>query len=454
MGAFRRRQPQTGAHPDGSSHLTAVKWVICAIAAIGFAFDTYEVVVMSLVVEPALTQLGHLQPGSPAFNQWVGLLFHVPAAAGGIFGLLGGYLADRLGRRRVLVWSILLYALSAVAAGYSTSLAMLLALRCTAMIGVSVEFVAAVAWLAELFPVPKQRESVLGYTQAFSVLGGLMVTGAYYLAVTYGSRLPLVAGVHQAWRYALIFGIVPAVPLLVVRPFLPESRIWQEERSKGILRRPSLAELFQPAYRKTTLLTTLMAACSFAAAYGAIHHIPRMVPHLPQVLHLAKPQQQQAVSRVHLFDDLGNVAGRLLFAFLVVRISGQRRLLRCFLLPGLLVFPFMFLFAAKYDLTLLEYSDAIGVAVTVAQFSFWGNYLPRVFPTHLRATGESFAANVGGRAIGSSAALLVTQLATLVPGTDNAARLANAAACVALLVYLVSLVATFWLPEPTRELPA
>ena len=64
---------------------------------------------------------------------------------------------------------------------------MLLVLRCLTFIGVCVEFVAAVAWLAELFPDPRQRESVLGYTQAFSSIGGLLVTGAYYLAVTYGA---------------------------------------------------------------------------------------------------------------------------------------------------------------------------------------------------------------------------------------------------------------------------
>ena len=78
----------------------------------------------------------------------------MPAFAGGIFGLLGGYLTDRLGRRRVLTWSILLYAFSAFAAGYSTSIEMLLILRCTTFVGVCVEFVAAVAWLAELFPDP------------------------------------------------------------------------------------------------------------------------------------------------------------------------------------------------------------------------------------------------------------------------------------------------------------
>ena len=112
----------------------------------------------------------------------------MPALAGGVFGLLGGYLTDRFGRRRVLVWSILLYAFSALAAGFATSLPMLLFFRCTTFIGVCVEFVAAVAWLAELFPEPKRREAVLGYTQAFSSLGGLLVTGAYYLARTYGRR--------------------------------------------------------------------------------------------------------------------------------------------------------------------------------------------------------------------------------------------------------------------------
>ena len=84
----------------------------------------------------------------------------MPAIAGGIFGLLGGYLTDIFGRRRVLVWSILLYAVSGFAAGYSTTVYQLLFWRCCMFVGVCVEFVAAVAWLAELFANPKQREAV------------------------------------------------------------------------------------------------------------------------------------------------------------------------------------------------------------------------------------------------------------------------------------------------------
>src|SRR5215472_6083376 len=131
-----------------TSRLTGVQWAICFVASLGFAFDTYHLLVLPLIVRPALLEIGKLRPGTPEFNYWVGLLFYLPAVTGGIFGLLGGYLTDRLGRRRILVWSILLYALSAVGAGYATSLEMLLFLRCTTLIGVCLEFVAAVACLA------------------------------------------------------------------------------------------------------------------------------------------------------------------------------------------------------------------------------------------------------------------------------------------------------------------
>ncbi|HVQ29755.1 MAG TPA: MFS transporter, partial [Vicinamibacteria bacterium] len=163
--------------PPRRRPLTTVEWLICGVAALGFAFDTYELLMLPLIVRPALLDLLGAKPGSPEFNQWVGYLFYVPALGGGLFGLLGGYLTDLLGRRRVLVWSILLYAFSAMAAGYATTAGWLLFFRCTTFIGVCVEFVAAVAWLAEMFPDAKRREGVLGYTQAFSSIGGVLVTG-------------------------------------------------------------------------------------------------------------------------------------------------------------------------------------------------------------------------------------------------------------------------------------
>src|SRR5216683_1082360 len=160
-----------------AARLTPLQWLIAVIAAIGFAFDSYVLLMLPLIVRPALSELLRVPPASPAINNWVGILFYVPAVAGGIFGLLGGYLTDLFGRRRVLVWSILLYALSALASGYVTSVEWLLVWRCGTFVGVCVEFVAAVAWLSELFQNPKQREAIVGYTQAFGSIGGVLVTG-------------------------------------------------------------------------------------------------------------------------------------------------------------------------------------------------------------------------------------------------------------------------------------
>src|SRR5437867_6242615 len=365
-----------------AARLTPLQWLIAIIAAIGFAFDSYVLLVLPLIVRPALIELLHVPANSPAINDWVGIIFYVPAVAGGIFGLLGGYLTDLLGRRRVLVWSILLYAFSACAAGFATSLPLLLFLRCTTWIGTCVEQVAAIAWLAELFANPKQRQSVLGYTQVAFGFGGMMVTAAYYLAVTYGEHFPAIYGAHEPWRYTLLSGLIPAIPLVLVRPFLPESPIWGEKKARGTLKRTSVKELFRPALRKTTLWVTLMMACSFALPFGALQHTPRIIPGLVSAQKLAPRQVEQTVSRVYMVQELGSLAGRLAFAFVVVYFVKQRKLLRVFVTPASIVFSGVFLYAASHSLTLLIPSIFCAQALFNRVMSFWGTYLPRIEPTH------------------------------------------------------------------------
>src|SRR5580658_7191523 len=261
----------------------AVKWTICVVAAIGFLFDIYSVLVGPLILQPAMLELSGLRPGTPAYVDWAANLFWVPPLCGGFFGLIGGYLTDLFGRRRILVWTIVLYTISAFAAGYAASLPSLLFWRTMSFIGVCVEFVAAVAWLAELFPAPKTREAVLGWTQAFSSLGGVAVSGANYLANHYALSLPEIYGGHAAWRYTLISAVLPAIPLMIIRPFLPESPEWQRQREAGTLKRPSVVELFAPAYRNTTVITALLFACAYGAAFGAIQQAPQITPGLPEV---------------------------------------------------------------------------------------------------------------------------------------------------------------------------
>ena len=430
--------------------LTPLQWLVCIIASIGFAFDIYELLMLPLIVGPALLELVNAKPGTPEFNEWVGLLFWIPAIVGGAFGLLGGYLTDRLGRRRVLVWSILIYAFSAFAAGFSTSIWQLLFFRCTTFIGVCVEFVAAVAWLAELFPNPKQREKVLGYTQAFSSVGGLLVTAVFVWLARIASSLPEIQGGHEVWRYTLISGVVPAIPLIVIRPFLPESPTWEAAHKAGTLKRPSFAAIFSPELRKVTIVTTIMFALAYGAAFGAIQHMPRIVPGLAEVANLQRPAQQAISGAVQWWQEIGGLAGRFALAALVLAIVSRRWLLRVFQIPGLFVVPFVFWMAPASDVQTLKIGMFFAGLFTVAQFSFWGNYLPRMYPTHLRGTGESFAANVGGRMLGTSFAYVTTTLASNMSGAPHV-QLAMAAAAVAAFVYVGGLAMSFALPEPKGE---
>src|ERR1051325_11183634 len=101
---------------------TGTEWLVLIVAAIGFLFDTYELLLLPLIAAPAIAEILQVPPNNPLVTDWVGRLLWMAALSGGIFGLIGGWLTDRLGRKTVLALSIALYALSPVAAAFSTSL--------------------------------------------------------------------------------------------------------------------------------------------------------------------------------------------------------------------------------------------------------------------------------------------------------------------------------------------
>ncbi|HMP02067.1 MAG TPA: MFS transporter [Gemmatales bacterium] len=494
--------------------LSVVDWLIVSLAALGFAFDIYELLMLQFVLRPAVVELVGVDLGHPDFNYWRQMLFFLPMLMGGFFGLVGGYLTDYLGRRRMLTFSILLYAFSAFFAGFSTNIYQLLVWRSLTLVGVCIEFVAAVAWLAELFPNPRQREQVLGYTQAFSSVGGLLAAAVFGILVSVAATLPAVqipvilqglvgtiseAGSHAPWRYMLMSGVVPALPLILIRPFLPESPTWLKKKQEGTLRRPSVLQLFSPELRRTTIVTTLMVACGYGVALGCIQQVPQMLsatdpetkqriygmPEVGQSVQDAQAELAARIAEVEKSDrpaadkerelnrlrtqlratpqlvpqglsstagkiqEAGGLAGRFMLAYLAVIVTTRRRLHWCFVMPGLIVAPLAFAYGATTSLNLLYIGIFLVGFFTVAQFSFWGNYLPLVYPLHLRGTGESFAANVGGRILGTSAVMGTTFIEGLMPlDLPPTTRLAYAAAIVAGTLYILNFMLSFFLPEP------
>jgi hypothetical protein len=283
-------------------------------------------------------------------------------------------------------------------------------------------------------------------------------------------------------------GIIPAIPLILIRPFLPESPKWAAKKSAGTLRRPSIAALFAPELRRTTIITTIMFACSYGVAFGALHQMPQIVPGIDAVKarvaketeKLAKPAaeqlagkiRQESVANYSKAQETGGLFGRFALAMVVGYFVTRRPLLRTFLLPALIVTPLVFWAFSRlhenvywsYDMSWLPGFHHVSISMlglgifaagffTTAQFSFWGNYLPHAYPTHLRGTGESFAANIGGRMLGTPFAWVTQHLAlySFVPGATPAAKVAIVAAGVALVLSAINLVLSFFLPEQVER---
>jgi MFS family permease len=465
-----------------------VRALVITVAVIGFLFDTYELLMLPVIGAQALSDLtGVNDLTHPRVREWIGTLLWLSALCGGIAGLFGGWMIDRFGRKRIMVVSVLLYSCSPLCAAFSTELWQFVLFRCTTFIGVCVEMVAAVTWLAELFPEKRSRERAIAWSLAAASLGGLLVTmvDKWLGQAAAAGDLPAIPtwtgeASHAGWRYTLISGLIPGAAILLLMPFVPESKVWSEKKAAGTLKRPSFAELFSPALVRTTLVTTVLSACGYAAAFGALQVTPSQVilarseiaepraegqkilankeatpaekKEAGGLMKKAREAQENRKSSIQFWQEVGGLCGRILLALFVTLIPA-RRLIRLFLIPGILLFPLTYwpdTGIIKGDFTIFCIAIFFCGLLTVAQFSFLSEYLPKVFPVHLRGTGGSFATNVGGRMIGTMAAWLNTAvLAKDMGGTPI--DVAKAAAIIGGGVYLIALVASLFLPEPQSE---
>jgi MFS family permease len=530
------------AVPSVLSPLT--RTLVLAVAAIGFLFDTYELLMFPVIGADAVAELVHVpQPPTPPdpkwekpnigamaelglaqvsvpikkgtltesdeVKNWAGRMLWIAALCGGIFGLLGGWLVDRLGRKTVMIGSIIIYSFSPVAASFSTELWQLVLFRCTTFIGVCVEMVAAVTWLAELFADKRTRELAIGWTLACASLGGIFVTEVYNAIVASGQHggLPTeLFGIkfpeghdpnNLAWRYTLLTGLIPGALILLLMPFVPESQVWAEKKLAGTLRRPSFGELFAPDLIRTTLVTATLSACAYAAAFGALQMTPiQIAPGLPDInekraaleqektkladrqklLKGQSPEDAKAGQKqvddlkakvggmqkdlgqeikarrgnIQRWQELGGLTGRILFAALLTLLP-SRLLLRLFLVPGIVLFPVTYLVLRGGDYNLFAAAIFGCGLLTVAQMSYMSEYLPKVFPVHLRGTGAGFATNVGARMLGTMAATLNTEWLSGFFDGPNPVKVATAAAIIGGSAFLLAFVMSFLLPPPRSE---
>ena len=346
----------------------------------------------------------------------------------------------------------------------------------------------------------------MGITLAFASVGGVFVTMVSSWMNSHSAGLPhiglptaLGSDVPSTWRYLLMTGILPAIPIALLLPFVPESKVWKDKKASGALKRPSLSALFAPELRRITLVTAGLSACAYGIAFGALQvTVARVTPGLPELRADAKalaplrnagvalneklngmeandPARKELLgeikanfiqqkpyndtikamaSTVQFHQEIGGLIGRILLAVLLVVGLSRVALLKVFQIPALIALPATYFYFFEQGGTAFMWAYGLCGLLTVAQFSYFGEYLPKVFPMHLRGTGGSFATNVGGRMIGTSMAFVTTNLVSpMLAGSGPLLpmHVAKAAGIVASVIVVISFILGFLLPEPKAE---
>ena len=357
--------------------LSGYQYLVLATAWLGWIFDSMDATIYSLVMTPALKEL--LGPGvNPERIGWYGgIIFAVFLLGWALGGVLFGILADRIGRARTLVITILIYAVFTGLAGFSHTWWQLALFRFVTALGIGGEWAAGATLVAEVWP-----ES-------------LRVRGAGLLQSAWGAGYFLGAGVYlllsaQSWRVMFFVGIVPAVVAVFARLKVHEPEKWTAAHRSE--QRPRLAELFTPALRRGTLVGSALAFVAVFGLWGATNWTPALITELLRPRHLPPERIARMVSYAVMSLNVGAIVGYLSFAPMAER-WGRRPAFFAMLLGSAVMLPATFLLPASYTHVLLLlpllgfFSNGI--------FSGFPVYLPEIFPTRIRATGAGFCFNVG-----------------------------------------------------------
>jgi MFS family permease len=385
--------------------ITGYQWLVLVIACLGWIFDVFEGQIFAVFKTPALADLLGVSEQDPLVD-WFGNVgfasFLIGGAAG---GLLFGVLADRFGRRQMMVWSILTYSIFSGLHYFAQNPWHIVMLRFLVAMGVAGEWAIAASLVAEVFP-KKARAAAGGIFHASSVIGAALGAGMGVYMVK-----------ASDWRWAFVIGVLPALLVVWVLVSIKESEKWQtatggsQDESKPKQKGGSLRELLGVAQWRNRALIGLGLASVGLGTYWAIYAWgPELVR---EVLQGQVPDEEarSAASFVYLIMNItGGFAGLLLFAPITM-LTNRRIAFAFYHIGALVVVPITFLGASTYNQTLLLLP--VTAFFVVGMHAGYAIYFPELFPTRLRATGASFCFNVG-RFVSAIMLLLRGQLRDLI----------------------------------------
>ncbi len=402
------------------------QFLVLAAAFLGWMFDGLEMGIFPLVARPALQEM---QQAAGVLDEqfvqmWMGritALFLLGAAAG---GLVFGWLGDRIGRVRAMTFSILTYSLCTGLAYFAQQPWHLGAFRFVAALGMGGEWSLGVALVMETWP-QNQRPLMAGVIGAAANLGyAVIAIIGIFFSIT----------VHS-WRWVMLVGAAPALLTLLIIFFVPESEQWKEAVKKGASR--PLTEIFSRGRLKNTLLAICFASVALIVTWGIVQWIPLWADQM------TGGKQPKVKAYIQLVSSIGAVLGSFI-APLVGLKFGRRPVYFALCLCSLIVCSLLFRGFNAYSISFLAAVGSVGF-FTAAFYGWLPQYLPELFPTRVRATGQGVAFN-SGRIL---AAFGAWQMGSLMAFFDQSYAKAGATI---VLVYLVGMVLIWFAPE-TKDKP-
>ena len=404
--------------------VTPYQWLVLFVAWLGWVFDAMDATIYAIVLHPALHDL--LQsPGetvAPEQIGWYGgMIFSIFLIGWAIGGITFGILADRFGRTRVLIATIIIYALFTGAAALSQEWWHLAIYRFLTALGIGGEWAAGAAIVAETWPEEK-RAKAAGILQSAWAVG-------FFLAATFNLMLKETYG----WRGLFLVGILPAFVALFVRWWVKEPDRWTHAHEQRTI---PLTAIFEGNLRRGTLAGSALAFVAVFGLWGSTNWAPTLIRELPDLKGQDPATLTKYVSYAIMALNSGAIFGYLGFGPLADRF-GRRPVFAFMCVGSFVMLPITYLIPSTYS----------GVLMLLPILGFFNNgifsgfpiYLPELYPTRLRATGAGFCFNAG-RILASASPFLTGWLVTTL-GTFG-----RAASMVA-LIYLMGLVVLLFAPE-------
>jgi MFS family permease len=364
--------------------LSSQQWKSGIAAWLGWLFDGLDMHLYVLVAAPFVAELigvaSERDPSVGQYSSWIQAAFLIGWALGGGFF---GRVADRMGRSRALMLTILTYSVFTGLSYFAQTWWQLLVFRFVAALGIGGEWAVGASLLSETWP-RRWRPWMAAVLQTGVNLGVMLAALANFLLADFPKRS------------VFLVGVLPALLVLWIRRAVPEPEEWRQAKQQAAHAAPGFRELFRGPVRRTTVLTLLVCSLALTAHWAFLFWYVQHLRNLPDLAGWTDAEKSQLVSRVVWLVTLSSIAGNFLAAWLARRLSYRRAI------AGLCL-GYCLAMAATYGVPRDHQSLWPGfVAIGLCQgvFALFTMYMPPLFPTLLRTTGAGFCYNIGRIAAG------------------------------------------------------